>query len=142
MKHKLRVFGFWLWLAAGGGVAWFVVNQSLAVASLVVILYGLAMSFFGFALSIAYSEEKERLSNEARLKLQQDYQKATFQQAVNIRDAMLFLTNASLSRASGKMIAELLPQFSNEEQLDAAITRATGIVEDEMKGLRELIEAN
>jgi hypothetical protein len=140
MKHKLRVLGFWVWLAIGAGIAWLGQHNTIGIMSLITIIYGLVMAFIGFSMAITHAEERERLSNEARLRLQQEYNRAIVQQAIILRKAMLFLTNASMSRASGKMIAELLPQFNNEEQFDAAVIRAAAIVDAEMKELYDLIE--
>jgi hypothetical protein len=130
---------FWGWLASGTLVAWAIQEQALGLSSLVVIVYGLGMAFMGFVMSLKQSQEKDRAADEARLQLQRKYQSALIRQSFNMRKALMYLTSRALSQAAGKLVAELLPQFDNEEQFDAAVECSKLIVEEEMAELEKVL---
>lgn len=130
---------FWIWLIVSVMVAWAIHNQTIGMSALVVIIYGICMVFLGFVMSMHHYQERENVTNEARKKLQVQYQYALVKQMLNMRKALMYLTNRALSRAAGKLIAELLPRFDNEEQFDAAVERSKVIVEEEMDELRNVL---
>ena len=137
--NSSRAIGPWVLCLFGVLVAWAIQGQSMGMSALIIILYGVFMAFTGFVTSMKHAQERRKLENDVRIRLQQEYQAALERQTHTMRKALICLSHRALAKAAGKLVAELLPKFDNEEQFDAAVQRSKRIVEEEMAEISELV---
>ena len=129
----------WVFVPIGALVAWGVNGQPLGMAVLVVVLFGLSCVMMGCWMSVAHTESRHKQQADALEELRGQYANAMRSQLVNMRQALLILATKALKSAASKLVEDLLVNFDNQEQFDAAVNHATAIVEEELKEISDLV---
>jgi hypothetical protein len=129
----------WLFIPIGLLVAWSVNGQPMGLTALVVIVFGFICTFLGSFATLLHTKSRHAMETEALANLRSQYNHALQIQLVNMRKALISLSARALRNAAGKMVSEFLHNFDNEEQFDAAVARATSIVDAELNEIADLV---
>jgi len=139
MNTHLGRPSLWLFFPFSLMVAWAVNGQTVGMTAMIVIMFGFACTVLGCFLTVAHSESRHQKEAEALANLRAQYNNALQVQLVNMRKALIALTARALRNAAGKLVSDLLTNFDNDEQYDAAILRATDIVNAEITEVADII---